>query len=75
MKSGFCAADCSSHYVAAQLPGGAAVRSNLEEFSKLTEEKEQEAEKCKRIYNLADPELQLALKARKDGGLKTNDTI
>ena len=56
--------------IMSQLPGGAAVRSNLEEFSKLREEKEQEAEKCKRIYDLADPELQLALKARKDGGLK-----
>ena len=56
--------------IMSQLPGGAAVRSNLDEFSKLTEEKEQAAEKCKRIYNLADPEVQLALKARKDGGLK-----
>ena len=51
------------------LPGGSAVQANLDELSQLTEDKERAAEKCKCIYNLADPEVQYALAAR-NGGLK-----
>ncbi|CAJ1422649.1 unnamed protein product [Effrenium voratum] len=52
-----------------RLPGGAAVEANIQEFAKLTEEKEKAAEKCTRIYNLADRDVQLALEARKEGNL------
>eukprot|EP00438_Fugacium_kawagutii_P011624 Skav222038 [mRNA] locus=scaffold1020:280477:281403:- [translate_table: standard] len=52
------------------LPGGSAVRANLEMFSKLIEEKEKAAEKCKRIYDLANRDVQLALTGR-EGGLET----
>ena len=45
------------------------MQANLDELSQLTEDKERAAEKCKRIYNLADPEVQCALAAR-NGGLK-----
>ncbi|CAK9037502.1 unnamed protein product [Durusdinium trenchii] len=58
-----------SERLQSQLPGGFAVRANLQDFSKLTEDKEKAAEKCKRIYNLADRDVQLALEAR-SGGLK-----
>ena len=52
------------------LPGSKAVAANIEKLSKLTEEKEKEAQKCKQIRNLADRNVQLALEARKEGGLQ-----
>lgn len=53
-----------------KLPGGLAAQSNLDEFKRLIEEKERAAQKCKQIRKLADPDVELALKARMRGGLK-----
>ena len=40
------------------------------ELQRLIGEKEKVAQKCKQIRNLADPDVELALKARMKGGLK-----
>ncbi|CAE7382470.1 unnamed protein product [Symbiodinium necroappetens] len=47
-----------------QIPGGAAVRANIDAMAKLMKDSSAAAENCKQIYNLADPEVQLALEAR-----------
>jgi len=63
-KASFC------HHGLVKLPGGLAAQSNLDEFKRLIEEKERAAQKCKQIRKLADPDVELALKARMRGGLK-----
>ena len=42
----------------------AAVRANIDAMAKLMKDSSAAAENCKQIYNLADPEVQLALEAR-----------
>lgn len=60
----------SARIMGSKLPGGLAAQSNLDEFKRLIEEKERAAQKCKQIRKLADPDVELALKARMRGGLK-----
>ena len=60
----------SARIMGSKLPGGLAAQSNLDEFKRLIEEKERVAQICKQIRKLADPDVELALKARMRGGLK-----
>eukprot|EP00435_Cladocopium_sp_Y103_P014935 s3979_g3.t1 len=60
----------SARITGSKLPGGLAAQSNLDEYKRLIAEKEKAAQKCQQIRNLADADLQLALKARTKGGLK-----
>ena len=60
----------SARIMKSKLPGGLAAQSNLDELQRLIGEKEKVAQKCKQIRNLADPDVELALKARMKGGLK-----
>ncbi|CAE7361684.1 unnamed protein product [Symbiodinium sp. CCMP2592] len=50
-----------------QTPGGAALQGSIEAFSEVTQRLYEAAERCKRIYSLADPDVQLALEARDVG--------
>lgn len=46
------------------------MQANIDALSKLTEETQDAAEKCRRIYRLDEADVKLALEARKNGGLE-----
>lgn len=50
--------------------GGAALASNWDVYGSLVQEREEAAMQCRRISNLADPDVQLALLARQKDGLQ-----